>query len=64
MPPDRLHPKSLAVRLRFEANRFAPEYLAAAYERLTPIPRRRIPATMPPHPLGDGVTARCGKEAA
>ena len=32
----------LAVRLRFEPNRLAPEYLADAYERLVPCFRRRL----------------------
>jgi len=64
MPPDPLHPKRLSVRLRFEANRLAPEYLAGAYEQVAPIARRRMAAAMPPHPLGDGATARRGKEAA
>jgi hypothetical protein len=35
------HPKDRTVRRRFEPNRLAPEYLAAAYEQVIPFSRRR-----------------------
>jgi hypothetical protein len=49
------HPQEMAVRRRFEPNRLAPEYLAAAYEQVIPFSRRRrgaAPGSAPPGAAG------------
>ena len=55
------HP-DLDVRVSFEAARIAPQCLAAAYERLVPIPRRLTRPTehhgVPPR--APAVTSRAG----
>jgi hypothetical protein len=57
-------PKEMAVRRRFEPNRLAPEYLAAAYERVTPFSRSRRGATPGPAPPGAAGAKQSRKEAA
>ena len=62
---DRKPPPALAVRPAFEPHRLAPTWLASAYERLVPTPRRATQARRlaPGHPATSAAPPREGKTA-
>jgi hypothetical protein len=65
VPRDPKPPRALTVRPAFEPHRLAPIWLADAYERLVPTPRRatRLRRPAPGHPATSVAPPREGKTA-
>ena len=64
MRRERAETQVLAVRLRFEPNRLAPEYLADAYERVVPLVWRKLRTGVNPRLLARTQRERQKEEVA